>query len=109
MARPVDLTKQQRWLNLHERWAKSRLSVVDFCQRHGLTEGSFYFWRRALRQRGLLADADSATNPPPAATPFVQLAVAPRPAPASKIEVVLGNQRRLRVRPGFDAQTLRQL
>src|SRR5580698_4516421 len=103
MARQVDLIKQQRWLKLHERWAKSPLCVRDFCERHGLTEGSFYFWRRVLLRRGLLVEHPADTRAPSAATPFMQLAVAsPTPtATDSAIDVVLGNQRRLRVRPGF--------
>jgi len=114
MARQVDLIKQQRWLKLHERWAKSRLCVRDFCERHGLTEASFYFWRRVLLRRGLLVEPTANTTAPSAATvatAFVQLAVAP-PTPTatgSAIDIVLGNQRRLRVRPGFDADTLCQL
>ena len=29
-------------------WAESHLSVREFCDREGLTEHTFYSWRRAL-------------------------------------------------------------
>jgi hypothetical protein len=34
-----------------KRWAKSGLSVREFCRRNGLSEPSFYGWRRTLAQR----------------------------------------------------------
>ena len=62
MARSLDLTKQRRWLELLQAWQRSGLSVRQFCTRRRLSQCGFYFWRRSLRQRGLL-------NPPSATSP----------------------------------------
>jgi transposase-like protein len=104
-----DSSRLQRWLDWVRRWQKSRLSVRAFCLKHQLQEPSFYAWRRRLRERGLLDDAAvQAKEPTPAA--FVQVLVdAQATAGAAGIEVVLGRGRRLVVRAGFDADTLRQL
>jgi transposase-like protein len=110
MAQRTHASTQSRWLKLIRRWQRSRpkATIREFCQRHALSEPSFYSWRRLLRQRGLLQE------PPPTPTPttpaFVNLTVAAEPAPATTaIELVLGDRRLLRVRAGFDPDTLVQL
>jgi transposase len=131
MARYHDASKERRWLNLILLWKRSKLTVNEFCQSRELSEPSFYYWRRVLRQRGLIQDwsaasptpksakspapmsARSANAPKPPA--FVNLAVAAEPPAASEpatpnaIELVLRERRLLRVRPGFDSATLLQL
>jgi transposase-like protein len=94
--------KQARWLDLVERWQRSKLTVREFCQRHQLREPSFYSWRRALRQRGLIG------APTPQTPAFVKLTLDAEATQDVAIELVVG-QRVLRVRPGFDAELLRQL
>ncbi len=106
MALRADASKQSRWLDLVQRWQRSTLTVREFCQRHQLSEPSFYSWRRVLRERGLI---DEQAQPAEAATPaFVKLTLAAESTPTSAVELVLG-QRVLRVRPGFDAATLLEL
>ena len=39
---------RDEWLELVERQKGSGLSVAEFCRRNGLTENSFYRWRRLL-------------------------------------------------------------
>jgi hypothetical protein len=97
--RPRDPRKEQQWRQWIRQWQTSGQSVLDFCDRHGLSQATFYAWRRLLRQR----DAD--------ATPFVAVqVVADTPAPAAPpLELVLASGRCLRVTPGFDPHTLRQL
>jgi transposase len=111
MGRPLDSRKQQRWLDLVQRWQLSRLTVRAFCERHGLTEASFYLWRRILRERGLLPQRTPTQHQPhpSIAAPFVKLTVAARTTDAATLELVLNEHRLLRVRPGFDPDTLRQL
>jgi hypothetical protein len=117
MAHAPDPRKQRRWLQLVLRWQRSQLSVPDFCRRHHLKLPSFYAWRRALRQRGLLTPLtlpppDSAwlAAPPESSPSFVSLALPADSAspPSDGIDLVVG-QRLLRIRPGFDANTLRRL
>jgi transposase-like protein len=103
MGQRVDFGKQDHWLKLVQLWQRSGLSVRDFCERHRLSEASFYSWRRVLRERGLLHDEPAHANKPA----FVKLTVAAEAAP-SVVEVVLG-KRVLRVRPGFDADLLLEL
>ena len=97
--RPRDARKEREWQQWMRRWQTSGLSVRAFCGRHGLTEVSFYAWRRRLRQR------------PSAGTRFlpVSIGVDPEPVAAAALELVLSGERRLRVPPGFDAATLRRL
>jgi hypothetical protein len=97
--RPRDPRKEQQWRQWIRQWQNSGLSVRDFCDRHALSQVTFYAWRRLLRQR----DADT--------TPFVAVQVAAeKPAPAAPpLEVVLASGHCLRVRSGFDPHTLRQL
>ena len=40
--------KRQQWTEQIERWRSSGDSVRAFCRRHGLSEASFYWWRREL-------------------------------------------------------------
>ena len=108
MARQPDPRKQQRWLDVVQRWQVSQLTVRAFCERHGLAEANFYLWRRILRERGLLTQHTATQRQPGAAPPFVKLTVAGHGADPTALELVL-NERLLRVRPGFDPETLRQL
>jgi transposase len=97
--RPRDPRKQQQWQQWIQQWQSSGLSVRAFCARHRLAEPRFYAWRRQLRQR---------QRP---GTDFVPVRVLAQTEPAAEdgLEVVLADGRRLRVRPGFDAATLRRL
>jgi transposase-like protein len=109
MARRTDASKQQRWLELIGLWQQSQLSVRAFCNRHRLSEPSFYAWRRVLRRRGLIPTQPGAPPPTKATPAFVKLALAAEsPAPAA-VELVLSQRRLLRVYPGFDPDSLRQL
>jgi hypothetical protein len=94
-----DERKERQWRRRINDWRASGLSVRDFCARHGLATASFYNWRRALERR--VAEG-------PAFVP-VQVVADAVPAQASALEVVLVDGRTVRVAPGFDAATLRQL
>src|SRR5437870_2050754 len=128
-----DPTKEKFWRRVLRQWRRSGVTGRDFCAQHGLSEPSFYAWRRELARRdqqqstattnslppltqarsaAAAAPAPASTMPPTAAaaTPaFVQLAIPTSVAPPSAIEVVLAQGRRLQVRPGFNADLLRQL
>ncbi|HZR54448.1 MAG TPA: hypothetical protein VFB06_33725 [Streptosporangiaceae bacterium] len=108
MARRPDPGKQQRWLELFRLWQQSQLTVRAFCSRHRLREPSFYAWRRLLRRRGLIPARPAA--PPARATPaFVKLSLAAEPDTSAAVELVLSQRRLVRLYPGFDPATLRQL
>ena len=97
--RARDERKEHQWRRWIGEWQTSGLSVRAFCQRRGLTVASFYAWRRALQRRA----AEKAT--------FVPVQVLPDAVQTqtSALEVVLADGRAVRVAPGFDAATLRQL
>jgi transposase-like protein len=95
--KPRDLRKEQLWRRWIRLWQASGLNVRTFCDRHDLAPPSFYAWRRVLQQRD-------------AVTPqFVPVRVLPDQEPTASLEVVLAGGHRLRVTPGFDPATLRQL
>jgi transposase len=103
LGKPRDARKEQQWRDRIQHWQQSGLSVRAFCERHGLATPSFYAWRRTLAQRNAVVPA------------FVAVQLTPdddADAPAAAtggLEVVLASGRRLRVAPGFDSATLRQL
>ena len=108
--RPHGAAREQRWRQTVARWRASGLRVRDFCDREGLSEPSFYQWRRRLAQE------IEAPSTPPDRGRFLPVRIvdstsaAAVPAPASTtIDVILGNGRRLAVHPGFPASTLLQL
>ena len=96
--KPRDPRKEQHWRRLIQLWNNSGLSVRDFCARHRITQPSFYAWRRELQQR----DAATAFVP-------VQVVTDDQPAFSTPIEILLAGGRSVRITPGFDPATLRQL
>src|SRR5262245_24599940 len=97
--RARDEQKERQWRRRIDQWRASGLSVRVFCARHGLATASFYNWRRVLQRRAAVQ---------PAFVP-VQVVADTAPAQTSALEVVLTDGRTVRVAPGFDAATLRQL
>src|SRR5579864_6337842 len=97
--RARDERKERHWRRWIEQWRASGLSVRAFCARHGLAQASFYAWRRVLERRA----AEQVVFAP------VQVVADALPTQTSALEVVLADGRVVRVAPGFDAATLRQL
>ena len=97
--RARDERKERQWRRWIGEWQASGLSVRAFCERRGLAIPSFYAWRRALERRA----AEKAAFVP------VQVVADPVPTRTSALEVVLTDGRTVRVAPGFDGATLRQL
>ncbi len=92
-----DPRKEQHWRRLIQLWKSSGQTVRAFCARHHVTQPSFYAWRRELQLR----DADAIVP--------VRVVSDDQPAPSTPIEIVLTGGRSVRVTPGFDPATLRQL
>ena len=97
--RARDERKERQWRRWIDQWRVSGLSVRAFCERRRLTVASFYAWRRVLQRR----DAEKAAFVP------VQVVADAVPTQSGALEVVLTDGRAVRVAPGFDAATLRQL
>ena len=85
----------REWLDEHER---SGLTVKQFCQERGLTQNTFYAWRKRLRKeepvRFALVDRGAAR---------------PEPATEAGLELVLRSGERLRIGAGVDGETLRRV
>jgi hypothetical protein len=98
--RARDEEKKRQWRRWISQWRASGLSVPAFCTRHDLAPARFYHWRRVLEQR--------AAEEPTAFVP-VQVVADVVSTRTSALGVVLAEGRTVRVPPGFDAATLRQL
>lgn len=106
VGRPRDPRKRQQWERWLGLWRTSGLTVRAFCRQHGLSEPSFYAWRRTLQPRHRTTAA------------FVPVRVLVDAAPgngrivndpSASLEIVLTGNRVVRVGPGFDAASLRRL
>ena len=94
------VSKEQFWREAMRRFAGSGQSVRRFCKAGGLSEPSFYFWRRALAER----DARSAKTARASVPAFVPVRIAdPLVAP---IEIVLGGGRHVHLHGSVDRQVL---
>jgi transposase len=97
--KPRDERKEQQWRRWLGAWRASGLSAAAFCARHALAQPSFYARRRTLQQRQRAVPC------------LLPVCVLPEVSPAATrgVEVVMAGDRCLRVPPGFDPATLRQL
>jgi transposase len=88
--------KADEWAERIAAQGRSGMSVKQFCREQGLTECSFYAWRKRLQERGP-----------------VRFALVERSArrqdrtTEAALELVLASGARLRISSGVDAATLR--
>ena len=88
--------KADQWAERIAAQQRSGVSVKQFCKEQGLTEYSFYAWRKRLQQTG--------------AVRFALVDRSPRReerATEAVLELLLPSGERLRISPGVDAVTLR--
>jgi len=89
-------SKNDQWRERIAEQERSGVSVKLFCKERGLTEYSFYAWRKRLRAEG------------PVRFALVERGAArPEPARDTDLELVLATGERLRIGTGVDATTLR--
>ena len=95
--RPLNGEKRQArreyWQGLIAQQENSGKTVQAFCAQRGVTEASFYGWRKQLR----------------ASTPVSFALVTPNESRPAWIELVLASGERIQVAPGGDAATLRMV
>jgi transposase-like protein len=109
-----DRGKERFWREMVGRWRRSGVTIRAFCAEHGLSEPSFYGWRREIARRDEPIGERSArtgarsVRQAKGLPAFVPLRVTP-PESAATLEVVVGAGHIVRVAPGFDAATLRHL
>ena len=87
-------TRREYWRELIAQQEKSGTTVQAFCAQQGVTEASFYGWRKQLRAT--------------AAVSFALVAPHDGHRPAT-IELVLTGGERIQVAPGADAATLKMV
>ena len=90
------IPKVEEWAERIAAQQRSGITVKQFCKEEGLTEYSFYSWRKRLQKkepvRFALVDRGAA-----------RLALAPE----APLELVLASGERLRIGAGVDSATLR--
>jgi|SRR5689334_2650431 hypothetical protein len=88
--------KEDQWAERIAAQQCSGVSVKQFCKEQGLTEYSFYAWRKRLQQTGPVRFALVDRNPR-----------RQEHTAESALELVLTTGERLRISAGVDAVTLR--
>ena len=131
-----DPRRRSYWEEVVRRWTEGGQSVRAFCRAEELRESAFYFWRRKLARGGRrtgkripdAVDGSQFQSRPATPTSRSSQGVSPRHGatpsflpvhvvgPASRclgaaeadrgVEIILGQGRTVRVRAGFDRQTL---
>ena len=113
------------WSALIADFRRSGLTHVEFCRRRQISVHAFRHW--LYRRLSDLPSTASATGPtpavsgatPPPAPPFLPVHIRHEPIPAAvmprdtrsapALELVLADDRRLRIPPGFDPDSLHQV
>ncbi len=94
-AKPA-MSKADEWAVRIAVQQRSGMSVKQFCKEHGLTEYSFYAWRKRLQERG------------PVRFALVERNARQQERQAEAVlELVLATGERLRIGAGVDSATLR--
>ena len=115
-----DTAKERFWRRVIRQWRRSDGTVRDFCDSQGVSEPSFYAWRRTLAARDHAAkqrrrrprSARQRRETADATPTFLPVQIVPTNSVDTRlsgIEIVAGNGHVVRVAPGFDIATLRRL
>jgi hypothetical protein len=116
-----DIEQRQFWQMAVDTWRASGLSVRKFCKQEGLSEPSFYSWRRKLtggnktdnqtnrkrphNQSGKNATASpSQDNNAPSNDEFIRVSLPPESSAAIEFVLVSGNK--LQINSSADSKTL---
>jgi len=91
-------TNREQWRQRIAQQQSGGQSAAAFCREQGVSENSFYFWKRRLRQDVAAGFLELKTSPAPI-----------REARPAGIEVHLRGRRRVLVRRGFDHDLLVEL
>jgi hypothetical protein len=106
--------REAHWRRVIERWRASGLPKTQFARKEGISPDVLGWWQAELRRRDLAqrrsptsARRRSAAARRPAFVPVHVVEPTPPPSPAA-LEVLAGGHT-VRIRPGFDAETLKRL
>lgn len=101
------------WLGHLRRWEQAGITQAAYCRRQGLSGTAFRWWRRKFLDEGRLVarDGDAADRRRRDRSGFVEVvaSMSPTPGASDVYEIVLPNQRRLRLSGRFEADAVRTL
>jgi hypothetical protein len=100
-AKKSDTDQRQFWQMVLDTFKSSGLSIRQFCKQEGLSEPSFYSWRKRLTQ---VDESDAVKEEVSQPDPFIQVSL-----PTEKhggLELVLSSGHTLRISSPADSQTL---
>ena len=99
-AKKSDTDQQQFWAMVLETFKSSGLSVRRFCKQEGLSEPSFYSWRKRLSEQ----ETSGLQKVPPQPESFIQVSM---PSVKSGVlELVLASGHTLRIPSDIDREFL---
>jgi hypothetical protein len=114
-----DRGKERFWRQHLAAWRRSGRGVRDYCRSAGVSEPSFYAWRRVLAERQAArrtvaatrkqAERQEQSTTAAAFVPVRLIAESVESAVAGSVEVVVRGGRVVRVAAGFAAATLREV
>ena len=95
-AKKADTDQRQFWQMVLDTFKTSGLSVRQFCQQEGLTEASFYSWRKRLSNPQESGPSKGPSQP----DPFIQVSI-----PSAKsivLELILASGHKLHIPSDID-------
>lgn len=99
-AKKADTDLRQFWAMVLETFETSGLSVRRFCQQEGLSEASFYSWRKRLRTHPKPKTNKGPSQP----DSFIQVSMPPVKSEA--LELILASGHTLRIPSDIDREFL---
>ena len=107
--RRPDPDRERMWRKRLARWKASGLDGRAFCRREGLTEPSFYAWKRRIGLREAQPNGPVESPRPSRRPDSMRLVPVTMAAATSPFEVILPGGRLVRVASDFDADALKRL
>ena len=95
-----NIERRQFWRMVIETWQDSGISISKFCKAEGLSEGTFYNWRKKL------SDPRSQRNEPAEPSPSAFIEIAMPKSNHAALELVLCSGNTLRISSTADNKTL---
>ena len=96
MARSLDGAKRDDWRRRLAKFDSSGLTVVEFCRREQVSQASFYYWSKRIRDRD---DAKTCELN----SPETGLPTSPAEPDNDRVEVLVGDSIRVRMPAGEPA------
>jgi hypothetical protein len=107
--------REAHWREVLERWSRSGMTKTEFSRRERISRDVLAWWQAEIHKRDQVRPRRApGARPRPGGAPghsaFLPVRVIQTPPPSSSATLeVLASGRVVRVRPGFDAETLGRL